>query len=273
MPTKTILITGSTSGLGKAAAQLWAQRGYRLLLHGRNEEKGMHLIKELEASTGNNQLAFYPADLASLAEVRRLADHLLAHEPRLDVLVNNAGIGGGPQGVQARETSPDGYELRFAVNYLSQFLLTQLLLPRLSASAPARIIQVSSIAQEPLDFDDLMYEQGYTSYGAYSRSKLAQILFSLELAERMQGTGISVYAMHPATLMDTQMVTTYFGRTMTTVADGVAHLDYVMESPELQHVTGAYLVNRRISTAHAQAYDVHARKLLWDKSMRLCGLE
>lgn len=272
MQTRTVLITGSTAGLGKATALRLAPKGYRLLLHGRSEEKGAELLEELRMSGNNGEFFYYAADLASLEQVRSMAQAVLRDQTQLHVLVNNAGIGGGPQGNRNRETSAEGYELRFAVNYLSEFLLTQLLLPLLRASAPSRIVQVSSIAQEPLDFGDLMYSRDYTSYGAYSRSKLAQILFSFELAERLKDSGVTVNVLHPATLMDTRMVAEFFGRTMTSVSEGAAHLEYLIESPQLEQVSGAYLVNRRISTAHAQAYDAGARQLLWDRSMELCGL-
>lgn len=172
MQTRTVLVNGSTAGLGKATALRQASKGYRLLLHGRSEKKGAELLDELRTSSGNKELFFYAADLASLDQVRRMAEAVLADQPQLHVLVNNAGIGGGTQGNRQREISSEGYELRFAVNYLSGFLLTQRLLPLLQASAPSRIIQVSFIAQEPLDFEDLMYTREYTRYGAYSRSKL-----------------------------------------------------------------------------------------------------
>ena len=177
---KTILITGSTDGVGRAAAGRLGAAGAKVLVHGRDRPRGEQMVKAIRHSGGDAD--FYPADLASLAEVRTLADAVLQKHNRLDVLVNNAGIGtGGPAG--QREESADGYELRFAVNYLAGFLLSRLLLPRLKASAPAGIVNVSSLGQQAIDFDDVMLTRGYSGNRAYCQSKLAQILFTLDLAE------------------------------------------------------------------------------------------
>src|SRR6185295_8913980 len=158
----------------------------------------------------------YRADFASLVDVRALADEVLAHEPRLDALVSNAGIGTRvPPG--GRQTSRDGHELRFAVNYLAPFLLTRLLLPRLRASAPSRIIHVSSAGQQALDFDDVMLERDYSGVRAYCQSKLAQIMFAIDLADELAGTGVTTNALHPATYMPTKIVPS----PISSLADGV----------------------------------------------------
>src|SRR5512132_3639362 len=168
---RTIVITGATDGLGKGLATEIAPGGGRLILHGRNEEKGRALIDELRPrSTG--ELEWRRADLGSLDEVRELADSLSGEE-RIDVLVNNAGIGSA----RPREESEDGYELTFQVNYLAPFLLTRRLLPLIERSAPSRIVNVSSAGQAPIDFDDVMLERNYDGSRAYAQSKLAQIMF------------------------------------------------------------------------------------------------
>src|ERR687890_592950 len=191
--------------------------------------------------------------------------HGRSHE-RLDVLVNNAGII-----VQERTESEDGYELTFAVNYLSHFLLTRLLLPLLEGSAPARVVNVASAGQSPIDFDDLMLERGYDAMRAYSTSKLAQVMFTFELAERLSGTGVSVNALHQASLMDTKMVQDTFGYTTSTVEEGTEAVVRLAVSQEVEGVTGSYFDGTREARANGQAYDKEARQTLWELSEELCG--
>src|SRR5215216_236968 len=192
---KTILITGSTDGVGRMAAERLGAAGAKVLVHGRDQQRGEQVVGAIHGYGGDAE--FYPADLASLAEVRRLADAVLQKHDRLHVLLNNAGIGtGGPAG--ERQESADGYELRLAVNYLAGFLLTRLLLPRLKASAPARIVNVSSLGQHAIDFDDLMLTRGYSGSRAYCQSKLAQILFTFDLAEELKDLDVTANCLHPA---------------------------------------------------------------------------
>src|ERR671916_1256809 len=195
-----ILVTGATDGLGRRVASDLATGGATVLLHGRNPERLEATIEEVRRETGSEKLGSYLADLSSLGEVRALAEQVVGEHDRLDVLVNNAGVIAGE-----RRESEDGYELTFAVNYLAHFLLTCLLAPLLRASAPARVINVASAGQSPIDFDDVMLERGYGGMKAYTQSKLAQVMFTFELAERLKGTGVTVNALHPATLMDTKM--------------------------------------------------------------------
>jgi NAD(P)-dependent dehydrogenase (short-subunit alcohol dehydrogenase family) len=267
---RTILITGSTDGHGRETARRLAAAGATVLLHGRDESRGRAVLEEIGAEAGNDRLRLQIADLSSLEEVRRLAEAVEAECGRLEVLVNNAGIVLGPGG---RRLSAEGYELTFAVNYLSHFLLTHLLLPLLERSAPARIVNVASIGQHPIDFDDVMLEREYEPFRAYAQSKLAQIMFTFELAERIGDAGVTVNALHPATLMDTKMARGTFGRAMTTVEEGVEATLRLISSPELEGVTGRFFDGTRESTAHEQAYDPEARRRLWDLSERLCGLE
>jgi NAD(P)-dependent dehydrogenase (short-subunit alcohol dehydrogenase family) len=264
-----ILITGSTDGLGLAVARDLAASGAAVLLHGRDETRGRAALDRIRSETGNDRVQLYLADLSALDRVRHFAEAVSADHERLDVLVNNAGIATGRAG---RQLSHDGYELTFAVNYLSHFLLTMLLLPLLERSAPARIVNVASIGQAPIDFDDVMLERGYDPFRAYAQSKLAQIMFTFELAERLRGSGVTVNALHPATLMDTKMVRETYGRAMTSVDEGKQSTLRLISSPELEGVGGRYFEGTREATAHEQAYDPEARRRLWELSERLCGL-
>ena len=262
----TILVTGATDGLGRLVAARLAAGGATVLLHGRSRERLEKTFEGIREETGSERLRLYVADLSSLGDVRGLAGQILSSEERLDVLVNNAGIIS-----RDRRESEDGYELTFAVNFLSHFLLTRLLLPLVRESAPARVVNVASAGQSPIDFDDPMLERGYDAMRAYSVSKLAQITFTFELAERLAGTGVSVNALHPASLMDTKMVTETFGYTMSTVEEGARATVRLAASPELEGVTGRYFDGERESRAKGQAYDVEARRRLWALSESLCA--
>jgi NAD(P)-dependent dehydrogenase (short-subunit alcohol dehydrogenase family) len=262
----TILVTGATDGLGKRVALELAAKGATVLLHGRNPERLEAVLQETRRETGNERLGSYLADFSSLAAVRTLAERLLSDHDRLDVLINNAGVS-----VQERKESEDGFELTFAVNYLAHFLLTSLLLPVVRNSAPARIVNVASAGQSPVDFSDIMLERGYDGMKAYTRSKLAQIMFTFELAERLRGTGVSANALHPASLMNTKMVIQTFGYTMSTVEEGTDATVRLAVSPELEGVTGRYFDGQREARADRQAYDAQARKRLWVLSEELCG--
>lgn len=266
---KTVLITGATDGLGKEVAKRVAAAGATLLLHGRNRAKGENILEEIKAATSNDNIYYYNADFSSLQEVKHLSEDVLSNHSSLHVLINNAAVGGGPKGAAARELSKDGYELRFAVNQLSHFLLTQNLLPLLKASAPARIVNVSSIGQSPLNFDDLQLEKRYQSFDAYCKSKLAQILYGFSLAEELKDTGVVVNSLHPATLMDTNMVHDFFGRVSSTVDEGADAVMQLAFAEETGGVTGAYFNQCTQEKAAAQAYDGEARKKLWQASEAL----
>jgi NAD(P)-dependent dehydrogenase (short-subunit alcohol dehydrogenase family) len=274
MKDSTILITGATDGLGRAVAHELASRGASVLLHGRSDDRLSETLNEIREATGNDRLASYRADFSSLQEVRRLAETVHSTQERLDLLINNAGIGGGTRHAH-RQQSADGHELRFAVNYLAPFLLTNLLLPLLRRSAPARIVNVASAGQTPIDFDDVMLERNYDGWRAYQQSKLAQIMFTFELAERLRAAGeegVTVNALHPATLMNTKMVTESVGYTMSTIEDGVEATLHLALSPELGEVTGAYFDRLQPARADDQAYDPQARQRLWNLSEKLAGL-
>jgi NAD(P)-dependent dehydrogenase (short-subunit alcohol dehydrogenase family) len=244
------LITGATDGLGRHVARDLASQGWTVLVHGRSLERASDVIPGART---------YIADLSSLAEVRRLADEVLASETSLDVLVNNAGIGSA-DGAQRKE-SADGYELTFAVNYLSHFLLTR----RLLELAPSRIVNVASAGQQAIDFDDVQLERGWSGTRAYCQSKLAQIMFTFSLAERV-GAGVSVNALHPATYMHTKMVLQSRGSSLSTVEEGALATERLIVD---EVGTGKYFNGQREARADPQAYDADARERLWELSERL----
>ena len=267
---RTALITGATDGVGRVVARALAQQGWRVLVHGRDRPRGEALVREIEQAGG--RATFLAADLASLAEVRRLADAVKQQTDRLDLLINNAGIG-SVGSAPGRQTSADGHELRFAVNYLAGFLLTHLLLPLLKASAPARIVNVASAGQQAIDFTDVMLTRGYSGGGAYRQSKLAQILFTVDLAHELEGSGVIANTLHPSTYMNTTMVRQSGTTPISTVEDGAAAILQLAVSPALDGKSGLYFNVLRESRADPQAYDAEARRRLRALSLELAGLE
>jgi NAD(P)-dependent dehydrogenase (short-subunit alcohol dehydrogenase family) len=268
---QTILVTGATDGLGRHVAGDLAERGATVLVHGRDPVRGEEALAEMRRRGAGEGSRLLLADLASLAAVRGLADEVARGSERLDALVNNAGIAPPPE----RRESADGIELTFAVNHLSHFLLTALLMDLLSASGPARIVNVASIGQQAIDFDDPLLERGYSRFRAYSQSKLAQILFTFELAERLGGTdvAVTVNALHPATLMDTRMIReSGFGAPRSTVEQGAAATTRLVADEALDGVTGRYFDGTDEARADAQAYDPAARDALWSLSGQLTGV-
>jgi NAD(P)-dependent dehydrogenase (short-subunit alcohol dehydrogenase family) len=268
---KTALITGSTDGVGRVVAKRLAAQGARVLVHGRDLERGRALIAEIHAA-GHGDADFLQADFASLAEARKLAQAVAASEARLDILINNAGIGSGGAAAQ-RATSADGFELRFAVNYLAGFLLTRLLLPKILSSTPARIVNVASLGQAPLDFDDVMITKGYTGSRAYSQSKLAQIMFTIDLAHEFAGRRLTVNALHPATYMNTTMVRQAGTMPISSVEEGADSIMMLAVSPDIEGRVGLFFDRQREARANAQAYDRAARAKLRELSLRLTGLD
>ena len=260
-----VLITGATDGLGRGVARDLAARGARVLLHGRSREK----LAELGDELGNAPT--FQADLASLEEVRSLAADVEAETPQLHVLINNAGIGSGRPDGTTRQESPDGYELRLAVNHLAGFLLTLRLLPLLRRSAPARIVHVASLGQAPMDFDDPMLERGYAGSRAYGQSKLAQITAGFELAQRLDPAEVTVTSLHPSTYMPTKMVLEERGSAVDTLEAGVAATSRLAVDPELEGVTGRFYDRQAEATPDPQASDPEARKRLWALSLELTG--
>ena len=266
---KTILITGSTDGVGRLVAERLAADGAHVLVHGRDGKRGESLVAAI-AKAGKGKSTLYLADLSSMSEVRRLAKDILANHKRIDVLINNAGIGFVPAG---RQVTVDGYELRFAVNYLAGFLLTHLLLSTLTASAPARIVNVASLGQSPVNFDDVMMEKNWLGErDAYTQSKLAQIMFTFDLAERLAGSGITATAVHPATFMATGMVLNAGIEPLTTVAEGAEAILAVAVGPQHAKTTGKFFNGLKEARPNGQAYEKAARERLWALSLKLTGL-
>jgi NAD(P)-dependent dehydrogenase (short-subunit alcohol dehydrogenase family) len=270
---RTILITGATDGLGRAVAERLAADGAELLLHGRDEAKGERTIAEIRAATGNERLRFVRADLASLEQVRGLGELILGETARLDVLVNNAGLGTTTDGREEREESDEGFELRFAVNYLAGYLLTRLLAPLLERSAPARIVNVSSAGQAPIDFDDVMLTRRYSGVQAYCQSKLAQVMFTIDLAAELRERGVTVNCLHPGTYMPTKMVRAAGIEPVTPLEQGTDATLRLIADPALDGISGRYFDGTREATPNPQALDERARARLRALSDGLCGLE
>jgi NAD(P)-dependent dehydrogenase (short-subunit alcohol dehydrogenase family) len=270
MDGKTVLVTGSTDGVGRYVAAKLAAGGAKVLIHGRDKARGQALVDEIRRH-GKGEAIFYQADLSSLAETRQLAEAVLADHKGLDLFISNAGIGSQNQGPQ-RQTSADGYELRFAVNYLSGFLLAHLLLPLLKASAPSRIINVASLGQHPIYFDDVMITKNYSGSRAYAQSKLAQIMFTIDLADELKGSGVTVNSLHPATYMNTTMVRAGGITPISTVEQGGAAILHLAEGDDMAGKTGLFFNGMQQAKAIPQAYDEAARQRLRALSLELTGL-
>jgi len=262
---KVAVVTGSTSGLGHELAMRLASMGMFVVVHGRDEARGAEVVADIEAAGGKAR--FYRADFASFAETRAFGEAVLRDYDRIDVLVNNAGFGRAPN---ERMVSQDGLEFRFQVNHLSHFMLTHMWMPLLHAAAPSRIVNVSSGAQERIDFDDVMLERGTFDGGrAYAQSKLAQVMFTIDLAQELEGSGVIVNALHPATFMDTRMVERAGIEPRSTVDEGAnAVMHLVMDDVG----TGGYFNGLRPARANAQAYDEEARRRLRELSEELTGI-
>jgi NAD(P)-dependent dehydrogenase (short-subunit alcohol dehydrogenase family) len=278
MKDKICVITGGTDGIGLAAAYGLAVQGARLLIHGRDPQKGSRAVAELKARSGNQHIEFLRCDFGSLAEVRGLAREVMQRAPRIDVLVNNAGCMIGK-----RRLSQDGYELTFAVNHLAPFLLTHLLLDALKGERPARIVTTSSGAHRGgrLDFDDLQNPRKYSAMGAYGNSKLANILFTRALAKRLEGSTVTATCLHPG------FVRTSFARDLPPVGKilfpllslvarsprkGAETLVYLASSPEVQGASGGYYFDCKLAATTPAARDDEVAGRLWRLSEKLVGI-
>lgn len=280
MKDKICVITGGTDGIGKATAFGLATRGAKLLLHGRDPDKGARAVADLISRSGNSSIAFLQADFASLADVRRLAAVIKERTPRIDVLINNAG---GINGT--RLESKDGYEMTFAVNHLAGFLLTHLLLDRLQTGTPARIVTVSSNAHRgaKLKFDDLQTTRGFSPMGTYGMSKLANVLFTRSLAKRLQGTKVTATAVHPG------FCRTSFGRDLEASAlvklifriaakfartpeKGAETVIYLASSPAVEGASGGYYFDCKLTPVSPAAQNDDDAERLWKVSEQLTGI-
>jgi NAD(P)-dependent dehydrogenase (short-subunit alcohol dehydrogenase family) len=275
---KTILITGGTSGIGKATAVGLAALGAVVAITGRDLVRAKAAASDIAQASGNQAIDVFAADMSSQAEVRRLARDVLDTYPRLDVLVNNVGGFWG-----TRHVTADGLEHTFAVNHLGPFLLTHLLLDRLKASAPARIVTVSSGAQSmgKLKFEDLQGERNYSGQKAYNQSKLANVMFTYELARRLNGTGVTATVLHPGvvrTAFATEDASPIWKILLPVVRpflkspqQGAATSIFLASSPQLEGVTGKYFVNSKPRSSYKSSYDTGAAARLWQVSSELVG--
>lgn len=279
MKDKLVMVTGATAGIGKVTARELARKGATVIVVGRSREKCETIINDIRTTTGNPNVSFMVADLASQAEIRRLATEFYAQHDHLDVLVNNAGAVN-----TKRMESPNGIELTFAVNHLNYFLLTHLLLPALKAAPTARIVNVASDAHMggALDFNDLEYKQRrYNAFSAYAQSKLANIMFTYELARRLTGSTVTANALHPG------FVSTRFGannggiftfipllaRLIGVNEDKGAETSiYLASSPDVDGVSGAYYSEGRLSKSKQVSYDTAAQQRLWQISEQMTGI-
>ncbi|MGW1946408.1 SDR family NAD(P)-dependent oxidoreductase [Streptomyces sp. NPDC001940] len=272
MNPRITLITGATQGLGRGIALDLATRGDTLLLHGRDTGRLEAVAADVRRAAPDATVRTYLADLSDLDQVRAMADRIRDVEPRLDVLVNNAVASAGAEPLR-RELSAQGHELRFAVNHLAPYALIRGLLPLLRASAPARVVNVASMGQERIDFDDVMLERDYEGLRAYCRSKLALIMATFELGAELDGTGVTVNALHPAHLMDTEGVRAYGFTPMTGIEEGVRPTVRLITDPELGSTTGRYFDRFTETRAHEQAYDKEARRRLMALTDELTGYD
>ena len=263
---QVVLVTGSTSGLGREVALRLGAMGWHVIVHGRSQERGLEVVDEIN-SQGPGNARFYRADLASFDQTREFGESLLRDYERMDVLVINAGFGSAPN---ERLVSEDGHEFRFQVNYLSTFLLTHMLMPRLRSSTPSRIVNVSSLAQSPIDFDDVMIENNFSGGRAYGQSKLAQIMFTFDLDEELDGTDIMVNSLHPATYMPTGMVLRAGAQPRSTIDEGADAVMQLVVSDEIEG--GQFFRGLVPAQANAQAYDMQARASLKALSRELTGI-
>ena len=266
-----VLVTGSTDGLGRAIAERLANAGATVLIHGRDMKKLASTARDLRSSTGSDRIKTYLADFSSLQSVRAMAAEVEAENHRLHVLVNNAGVGSGKPAGTTRQESDDGYELRFAVNHLAGFVLTMRLLPLLRRSAPARVVNVASAGQYALDFDDVMLKRAYDGARAYRQSKLAQIMFGFELAERVSADEVTVNSLHPATFMPTKIVLEQHGHSVDSLEEGVEATLRLAVGEDVEGVTGRYFNRQVDARADDQAYEADARRHLWNLSAELTG--
>jgi NAD(P)-dependent dehydrogenase (short-subunit alcohol dehydrogenase family) len=267
---KTALITGSTDGIGKQTALDLARLGYRVLLHGRSPQRGASALAEIRRVVPDATLDYLNADLSSLGEVRRLAREALELAPRLDVLINNAGVA-----MKDRQVTADGLETTFAVNHLAAFTLTRLLLPALSRAAPARIITVSSSAHSGgrIDFNNLQGEHSFDGWQAYCDSKLMNILFGVELAERLHGSEVTSNCLHPGVVATKMLASSFPTAQGMEVREGAQTSVYLATSPEVEGVNGLYFKRSRPADPSPLAQDAALRNRLWQVSCELADLE
>lgn len=277
---KICLVTGATAGIGRVTAQSLAEAGAKVILVSRSKEKCISVVKEIKQQTSNKEVEFIAADLCLQKDIHRLAEEFKKSYSQLDVLVNNAGAI-----FTSYQLSKDGLEMTFALNHLNYFLLTNLLIDSLKASPAARVVNVSSIAHErgKINFEDLQYQNKYSGWGAYSQSKLANVLFTYELARKLAGTKITANTLHPG------VVGTNFGSNnkglmgkivqlylkLFSISDiaGAQTSIYLATSPEIENVTGKYFIKNKACTSAPSTYDQNLAAKLWEISLELTNLK
>lgn len=269
---QVILVTGATDGIGKITAGKLAKMGATVLLHGRNREKCARTMTEIQEETGNEAIRCYVGDFSSLAAVREVAKNILSDYSSLDVLINNAGVLPGKSTENKRLLSEDGHELCFVVNYLAPFLLTHLLMPALQSASPSRIVNISSIAQKRIEFDNLMLERDYDPIRAYARSKLALTMFTFDIAKRLEKEQITANCLHPGSLLDTKMVRESTWTPQGSADSGADVVLHIATNKDLEDKTGLYFNEKKEARAHDQAYDDKARSKLWQLGEQLTGI-
>lgn len=280
MQGKTVLVTGATSGIGKATAQALAQMGATLVIVGRNPRKTEQVAAEIRAMNGNSQVDYLLADLSVQDDIRRLASAFQSRYQQLHVLVNNAGAV-----FPKREFTIDGFEKTFAVNHLAYFHLTNLLLDTLKASVPARIVNVASglYRVAKLDFDNLQGERSYMQFSAYNHSKLLNILFTVELTRRLEGSGVTANALNPGVVetslqdnssgMLATIVKSIVSRFSVPAEQGAATSIYLASSPEVESMSGKYFSKMKLTALKGIALDANAARRLWDLSADMVQLD
>jgi NAD(P)-dependent dehydrogenase (short-subunit alcohol dehydrogenase family) len=266
---RTVMVTGATDGIGKETARELARRGARVLLHGRDARRAAAARREICSSTGNDDVEVVLADFSSLRQVRALADEVRGLTDRLHVLVDNAGVY-----QERRHVTEDGLETTFQVNYLAPFLLTNLLLDLLFTAAPARIVVVSSAVHQraPVDLDDLQGEKRYDGYSAYGLSKLGNLLFTYELAERLRGSGVTVNALHPGAVSTKLLHAGFRSSGGASPRQGARTAVYLAASPDVGDASGAYFVDERRTQSSPASYSRELRATFWSLSEQLTGL-
>jgi NAD(P)-dependent dehydrogenase (short-subunit alcohol dehydrogenase family) len=278
---RVVVLTGGTSGIGEAAALKLAEMGARMVLVARDPQRAEATLRRLQKKSSGTAHSVHFADLSRIGETKRVAREIAAAEPRIDVLVNNAGVMSA-----LRQVTAEGWELTFATNHLAYFVLTQGLLDRLVASAPARIINTASEVHRgaQLDFDDLQSENGYSGYGAYGKSKLANVLFTRELARRLSGSGVTANCLHPGVVASRfaqprngeggdPSAASFLSSHGISPEEGAETIVYLASSPEVAQVTGQYFNKSRAATPSKEAQDDATAEKLWRESERLAGIE
>lgn len=265
---KIVLITGATDGIGRETAFKLAQRGHHVLVHGRNETRAQQVVAEIQRAAKNPNVEFVIADFATPDAVRELARNVQEKFLRLDILINNAGVF-----MPSRALTRDGFETTFQVNHLAHFLLTNLLLENIKASAPARIVHVSSGTHRSgkIAWDNLQGEKQYSGYDAYANSKLANVLFAYALAETLRDARVTSNALHPGVIA-TKLLRAGWNSGGNELARGAETIVYCATAPELENVTGRYFDSQRETASSPLAHDKNLQRELWDASARLVNL-